>query len=66
MIKMKYFPFFLGALAGLIAALILLILDPDFSLLIKIVIILSNILVGIAIGFITSNKKMNELENDNL
>lgn len=63
---MKYFPFFLGALAGLIAALILLILDPDFSLLIKIVIILSNILVGIAIGFITSNKKMNELENDNL
>jgi hypothetical protein len=66
MIKMKYFPFFLGVFAGLIAVLILLILDPDFSLLIKIVIILSNILVGIAIGFITSNKKMNEIENNNL
>ena len=65
MIKMRYFPFFLGAFAGLIAALILLILDPDFSLLIKIVIILSNVLVGIAIGFITSNKKMNEFENNN-
>lgn len=63
---MKYFPFFLGVFAGLIAVLILLILDPDFSLLIKIVIILSNILVGIAIGFITSNKKMNEIENNNL
>lgn len=53
---MKLFPFFLGVLSGLIAAIILLILEPDFSLLIKIVIVISSAFAGTSIGFIPFNK----------
>ena len=53
---MKLFPFFLGMFSGLIAVIILLILEPDFSILIKIVIIVSSVIAGIAIGFIPFNK----------
>ncbi|MHA1408195.1 MAG: hypothetical protein ACTSSG_12555 [Candidatus Heimdallarchaeaceae archaeon] len=55
---MKFFPFFLGMLSGLIAAVLILILEPNFPIFIKIVIIASSAVAGTIIGFIPFKKNV--------